>query len=302
MDNPQVTAPERESFRRFLDELRGLGRKEKTLRAYTSDWLLFSRWYEETNGEPFELSRLSSIDVQDYRSFLMARGGATATINRRVVFLKRYSRFGSETGLVRQDLHRAVERVQGARRQTLAPKSLTARQARRLLKELELAGNLRDEAILYVFLYTGIRVGELVQLNRAEVLLSEKKGAIHIRANVGKGGRERVVPIPLEARRRLRAYLENRLDGYPQLFIGQRGPLKEDAVVRVVQKYADRIGVPVTPHLLRHTFAYRYLEKNENDLVGLAAILGHENLNTTRLYTQKRLEDLQDSAERVGYF
>ena len=96
--------------------------------------------------------------------------------------------------------------------------------------------------------------------------------------------------------------LETRQDRYDSLFIGQRGPMKEDAIVRIVRKYAERCGIHVTPHQLRHTFAYQYLDRNQNDLVGLAAILGHESLNTTRLYTQKRLEDLQKSAERVGYF
>jgi len=297
-----VTPKEAEHFGAFTEELRGLGRKAKTLESYTFDWRLFSQWYAETNGEPFELGRLSSIDIQDYKSFLMARGSAAATINRRLVFVKRYARFGLENGAVRPELQGVLQRVSGVRRQTLAPKSVDARQVRRLLKEVELVGDRRDQAILYVFLFTGIRVGELVKVTRDEVALSEKKGAIHIRAEVGKGGRERTVPIPLEARRRLQAYLESRKDNRPELFIGQRGSLREDAVVRIVRKYADRAGVAVTPHLLRHTFAYQYLKKNENDLVGLASILGHENLNTTRLYTQKRLEDLQESSERVGYF
>jgi integrase/recombinase XerC len=293
---------ERCRFEGFLQELRGLGRRGKTLQSYAFDWLQFSRWYEETNGEPFDIGRLSSIDIQDYKAFLMAQGAAAATINRRLVFLKRYARFGLEKGAVRQELQGAFQQVQGVRRQGLAPKSVEIRQVRRLLKEIELAGNPRDETMVYLLLYTGLRVGELVKVRRDDVELSEKKGAIHIRAEIGKGGRERTVPVPLEARRRLQAYLESRKDQHPELFLGQRGPLKEDAVVRMLRKYAERVGVAITPHLLRHTFAYQYLEKNANDLVGLAAILGHESLNTTRLYTQKRLEDLQESAERVGYW
>jgi integrase/recombinase XerC len=297
-----ATEDERGRFEGFLEELRGLGRRGKTLQSYAFDWLQFSRWYEQTNGECFDIGRLSSIDIQDYKAFLMAQGSAAATINRRLVFLKRYARFGVERGAVRRELQGAFQQVQGVRRQALAPKSVEIRQVRRLLKEVELAGNLRDETIIYLLLYTGLRVGELVRVLKDDVELSEKKGAIHIRAEIGKGGRERTVPIPLEARRRLQAYLDGRKDQHPELFLGQRGPLKEDAVVRILRKYAEKVGVAMTPHLLRHTFAYQYLEKNANDLVGLASILGHESLNTTRLYTQKRLEDLQESAERVGYW
>ncbi|MFC1890122.1 tyrosine-type recombinase/integrase [Thermodesulfobacteriota bacterium] len=55
-------------------------------------------------------------------------------------------------------------------------------------------------------------------------------------------------------------------------------------------------------HILRHSFSYSYLESNENDLVALADILGHESLTTTRIYTKRRLEDLEQGVERVGYF
>ena len=87
------------------------------------------------------------------------------------------------------------------------------------------------------------------------------------------------------------------------LFIGRQGPLSAEGVAAVVAKYAawSRLEV-VTPHILRHTFAYIYLESNNNDLVALADILGHTDLNTTRIYTKRRLSDLQEGAERVQFF
>lgn len=301
-ENIHASPDEANRFAAFLEDIRALGRRAQTLRAYASDWLLFSDWYHSVNAEPFDLLRLSTLDIQDYRSFLGTRSMAPATINRRLVFLKRYAAFGVQQGLIRSDRHDAFRRVSMVRRQALAPKSLNAADVRRLLKELELHGSLRDQAILFLFLFTGVRVGELVRLLRGDLDLSEKRGTLLIRAEIAKGGRERAVPVPFESRRRLQAYLKTRSDAGPELFLGQRGPLHEDAVVRIVRKYADLSGLAVTPHLLRHTFAYQFLAKNANDLVGLAAILGHENLNTTRLYTQKRLDDLRESAERVGYF
>lgn len=302
MENPYASPTEKRRFRSFIRGLEDAGRRPKTILSYYFDWKTFSRWFEEANGEPFDLQRLSAIDVQDYKSFLLIRGMSNATINRRIVFLKRYARFGLEQGFLRQNNWRGIQQVQGLRRQVLAPRSLRSRDVRRFLKEVELRGSPRDQAIVYILLYTGLRVGELVNLRREDVTLSEKKGTIRLRGAVTKGGAERSVPVPLEARRRLAAYLESRGDEYSALFVGQRGPLREDAVVRVIAKYARWAGLKITPHLLRHTFAYQYLEKNANDLVGLAAILGHENLNTTRLYTQKRLEDLQEGVERVAYF
>jgi site-specific recombinase XerD len=296
-----IRSGELQRFEKFQKQLREMGRRPKTLQAYGEDWKVFSAWYADANGEAFDLRGLATIDVQDYKTFLLTRGSSVATINRRIAFLKRYVRFGVEEGMVRREIGQAIGRVAGLRRQTLAPRSVRVQDVRRFLKELELCGHLRDQAIVYLFLYTGIRSGELVQVHREDVELSERKGVILVRSEIAKGGRERTVPVPLEARRRVMAYLETRRDSHPELFIGQRGPIHEDAVARVLQKYAQRIGVKITPHLLRHTFAYQYLAKNNNDLVGLAALLGHENLNTTRLYTQKRIEDLEAGVEKVGY-
>ena len=81
------------------------------------------------------------------------------------------------------------------------------------------------------------------------------------------------------------------------LFIGRQGPLTAEGLAAVVAKYATWSRLEgVTPHILRHTFAYNYLENNNNDLVALADILGHTDLNTTRIYTKRRLSDLQKGA------
>ena len=86
------------------------------------------------------------------------------------------------------------------------------------------------------------------------------------------------------------------------LWWGQRGPLTDrSAVNRMLAKYARRAGVaPFGPHVLRHTFATRYLAANPGDLRSLAALLDHSNLNPVMIYTEPRLEDLDQRMERVG--
>ena len=85
------------------------------------------------------------------------------------------------------------------------------------------------------------------------------------------------------------------------VWIGTRGRLSNrSSVVRILDKYAYLAQIdPVKPHALRHTFAARYLEVNSDDLRGLAALLGHANLNTVMIYTAPRIEDLADRMERV---
>ena len=86
-----------------------------------------------------------------------------------------------------------------------------------------------------------------------------------------------------------------------KVFVGERGPLTDDGVRALCRKYSALIGVRLHPHVFRHTMAKQFLADNGNDLVSLAQILGHENLQTTSRYSQRNEEQLGEAVERVGY-
>jgi site-specific recombinase XerD len=305
MSGETITATkETKRFALFLQQLQERGRSPRTLRAYELDWLQFATWYTEVNQEPFTLERLAAMDVQDYITWGRQQGLKAATLNRRLAWLKQYAAWGERQDVVSVEMRRRIKAIPIQRKQQLAPRSLSPSEARRLLKEVKVRGNPRDEAIISVLLYTGLRVGELVALELSDVTLSDRKGVIQVRAEVSKGDKERAVPIPKKAREALQAYMEERPSEYGgALFIGRQGPLSAEGVAAVVAKYAAWSRLEgVTPHVLRHTFSYSYLENNSNDLVALADILGHSDLNTTRIYTKRRLSDLQEGAERVQFF
>jgi integrase/recombinase XerD len=119
-----------------------------------------------------------------------------------------------------------------------------------------------------------------------DVTLNERKGEVLVRQ--GKGQKERAVPLSNLARQHLRVYLAVRpAFSEKALFVSRNGqPLSERDVQRVVTRAARQAGIerPVTPHLLRHTFATRALRQGTIDLATLSALLGHENLTTTARY------------------
>jgi len=299
-----VTTDEKARFTRFLQGLREKGRSLRTLRAYEIDWSRFASWYAEVNQEPFTLERLTAMDVQDHLSWGRQQGLKATTLNRRLTWLKQYASWGEQQRVVRPDMFQRIKAIPVQKKQQLGPRALSSPETRKLLKEVKVRGNPRDEAIFSVFLYTGLRVGELVSLRVDDIALSERKGVIRVWANVAKGEKERAVPIPKRAREALQAYLLQRAaQNEKVLFIGRQGPLSAAAVAAIVRKYAEWAKLEgVTPHILRHTFAYNYLKNNHNDLVALADILGHSDLNTTRIYTKRRLSDLQEGVERIQFF
>jgi len=282
----------------FLADLAREGAAAKTLASYRTDLEHFAGWFAESTGEAFAPAAVTPTDLRDYRARLLTVANrAPATVNRRLAALRRFFRWAKAQKLVAE---LPTEGVRGVNTPKKAPKSLAKREVDRLVRQAERAGGKRDLAVLELLRHTGIRVGELCALRLGDVAIGERKGSLTVRS--GKGGKYRQVPLNADARRALAAYLAVRpASAEERLFLGAGArPLGPQGIADLVAKHARRAGLEeVTPHTLRHTFARRLLDEGAS-LVDVAALLGHEKIETTAVYTQPHPRDLERAVERLA--
>jgi integrase/recombinase XerD len=277
---------------RFLDVLwmeRGLS--DNTLAAYRSDLEAYARWLNCNKG-----LRLQEAQDADLREYLGSFTQPSArTLARRLSSLRRFYLY-----LVREHVmqHDPSARVESPRIGRPLPKSLTEAEVEDLLNapDINTSLGLRDRAMLEVLYATGLRVSELVTLTMTQVNL--RQGLVRV---TGKGDKERLVPLGMEALDWLQRYLK---EGRPEivkrrtpdaLFPNKRGAaMTRQAFWYLVKRYARiaEISRPLSPHVLRHAFATHLLNHGA-DLRVVQMLLGHSDISTTQIYTHVARERLK---------
>lgn len=298
-----------------LDEFRTYllaeDRSPVTIAGYTGDMHLFGQWFEKQYQESLTPDCLTNEAVRGYKQYLLEQANKPKTINRRLASLATYAHWLEQAGYVK-NVRNPVEGVKAVKEVALAPKWLEKKQRAALLravdKEVENAVRryprlrlmyLRDAAIVKLILFAGLRVGEIIQLRMTDVTLDERKGSVIVRE--GKGTKRREIPLNAKVRKALLDYLHMRLEVERcELFIGQRNEgVQSKTIQRAVQRFAKRAGINnATPHTLRHSFAKALIDADVS-LEMVATLLGHSNLNTTRIYTTPGEEDLEDAVGKL---
>jgi integrase/recombinase XerD len=281
-----------QEFIDYLGHEKGLA--TNTLESYSRD---LKQYYGFLSGDSTaSLENASQSTIVAYLMYLRKQGKATATIARRLAALKAFYQFLVKENYVSSD---PTGDLSSPKLERKLPKVLTVSEVERLLNQPDLStpAGKRDKAMLELLYATGIRVSELVNLNILDVDLRE--GFVRC---MGKGSKERVVPMGDIAVSALRAYLEgarSRLVADAKekaLFVNHHGRrLTRQGFWKIVKKYATQAQIrkEITPHTLRHSFATHLLE-NGADLRAVQEMLGHADISTTQIYTHVTKDRLKD--------
>ena len=282
----------------FLDYIKATGRKDKTLASYRDGFAAFHRFCETQEGERPTLDKLTGMDLRTWKSDMLAKRQAPATINHRLGLLKHFAEWATRSGHLTQLQLEAIRAVPEIATQKLGVVTLETEPFRRFLRTVEMSPSKRDQAIIHLLL-NGLRVSELVGLRMEDVSVSLNRGSVMIQGEHVKRSSNRTVPLGRQARLYLKAYIDAEKP-LEQIFIGQRGSLTESGVDKIVRRYGSAVGVQTHCHLLRHQFGELYLNENPGDLVGLQHLLGHASVDTTaRHYVRKRFSDLETGVDKI---
>jgi len=277
----------------WLSHLERQGRSGRTVRSYAGDLDDFMRWYRQKADGNFSLADILPRDVESYKAFLQkARQAAPRTVNRRLAALSRFFKWALNRDLVRHDPTMEVRSLPLPPRR---PRGLSLAEERRLMQAVYQANRARDIAMIEVLLGTGIRVGELLSLRRGDVVLTAEPAALLVREEGDGLGRQ--LPLPAGVCQALQGYLKRLgepLQDKDPLWWGIRGALRSPSGVnRLLEKYAFLADIEdLTPQVLRHTFARRYLQSNPADVRGLALLLGHTSPDSVLVYAELARDDL----------
>jgi len=266
-----------------------------TIRDYRHYLDVFSRWFFETFPDK-SIEDLNLSMVRKYRVFLSNRVDEKGmslkriTQNYYVIALRSFLRY-----LIKND-YKTLEpsKIDLPKAESRSLKFLDKEQIDRLIISVDTSKEegIRDRAILELLFSTGLRVSELISLNRDKINIERREFGV-----VGKGGKTRLVFISDRAAEWIKRYLDERKDTFAPLFIrysgrkipenrGEKMRLTARSIERIVKKYvkAARLPVDATVHTLRHSFATDLLF-NGADIRSVQEMLGHKNISTTQIYT-----------------
>lgn len=304
--SPSISNQAEHWIDRFIDDLTTHDDlSPKTLREYAGDLRLLAEWMEtswsthQEEDRNFHPAKMTTPTLIRYREYMQTvRSLKPATVNRRLVIIKRFFDWAAKQNIVALNPAKPVKLVPVEK---TSPRQMTDQEEAALMTAVQRDGTIRDRTILLLMLHTGLRTMEVCDLQCRNVILGKRSGRLLVRS--GKRNKQREVPLNITIRTALEEYLatlDTQSDG--PLFRSEKtgGRLGERALRHLIQKYMRRAGLEgLSAHDLRHRFGYVMAIKTP--LHRLAQIMGHDSLDTTMIYVQATRSDLQAEVEKIAW-
>ncbi|MCH7618647.1 MAG: tyrosine recombinase XerC [Candidatus Marinimicrobia bacterium] len=286
----------------FLEALKvQLNYSDKTVKAYATDLRQFTDFLTEYHSNPdIGVLDIDKTSVRHFLGKLIEEGISRKSAARKLAALKSWFKYLVRTGALENN---PAKNVSFPKVEKKLPSLLSIDEAVKLVTApvSDTFAGARDSALLEMLYSSGARLAEIVALNLQD--LNRESGSLKL---VGKGSKERIVPLGGPAWTAINRYLEYRAvknkDGTEiALFLNRFGKrLKPRGIQRIVKKYMEMTVTKenMSPHTLRHTFATHMLERGA-DLNSVKELLGHEDLSTTQIYTHLETEGLKKTYKQA---
>lgn len=283
-------------FREYLQEER---LSENTINSYVKDIEIFLKFFKDKFDE--EIVQLEHIIISEYIKELKKDSRKAETINRKIASINKYNQFLVNKGIQKDIVVRSKDYIK-LQPKLMAPYSPSEKEI--LKVKLATKDNKRDLAIVTLLAHGGIRESELTHIELSDVNFDSKSIVIK-----GKGNKVRIIVMADVVYDTLQDYIKEReengtLDKNKYLFIGRQQyennkPLHRTTVNAIIKKYSDITGIYLHPHILRDYFCTEASNKKALTEVQIAALAGHNSLNTTRKYINVKKEDLLEGINKI---
>jgi integrase/recombinase XerD len=250
----------------FCHWLKEQKKPPSTISTYKRELEKYQEWLRKKNCD---INHLTKGDIQSYILFLEQQQKSLATIDKTIGSIRTFAKFLEKPELTFGIITKPVEKNDHI-------ETLSANEYSLLLNKVKEDGELRNIAIVYVLLHTGIRVSELCRLNRSDVDFIKNELIVQ------KNGQERLIPLSTDTRVHLQNYLQSHTSK-DAIFITNAGDrITERAVQYMLKKYH------VNPNKLRHTFCQKLVDSNI-DIEIVSRLAGHRDLNVTKRYVKSKM-------------
>jgi site-specific recombinase XerD len=292
-----MTPPEKksttESLAFYAQTLEGGNYSPQSIKAYLGDLGQFIEWLKTRRVDWDIPYRMQRIDIVEFINHLGKRKASAVTRKRKLAAIRGFLKFLKENQII---FGNPADTIEGPIREERDPAILLKTEYKALLQVA--GGNTRDFAIVVLFLQTGLRVSELVNLKLSDIDFTSHE----ITVRQGKGRKDRVVPLVKQAEQALKSYLTVREaePEYNEVFIARNGTSMDVRTVRYrIQKYYKEAGIKkkASVHTLRHTFSTHQIH-NGLKINQLKEVLGHRRMETTYKYVHLDRTNLRAEMEQ----